>query len=93
MTDTEDERSRAPWTAEQVRSLNGYQGEARMHPFTCGREHGDYTPLLEATPAGWVCNWKGCDYTQDWAHPWMTDWSWRRLAHPELYKETSDDRA
>lgn len=80
------ELSRAPWTAEQVRSLNGYQGEARMHPFTCGREHGPYQPVLEATPAGWVCNWKGCDYTQDWAHPWMADWSWRRIAHPALYE-------
>ena len=38
---TRTERSRAPGTPEQLRSLNGFQGEARMRPFTCGREHGD----------------------------------------------------
>lgn len=71
-----------PWTEEQVRQLNAYQGEAPMHPFTCpnravghpmsmgDRDRG----ILIATPAGWVC--RHCSYTQMWAWPWMADGQW-----------------
>lgn len=74
----------APFTDDQVNSLNAYQVAGVMHPFTCGnrseRSHvwrdgdGDLG-LLMATPAGWTC--PQCDYTQDWAHGFMADWSWR----------------
>ena len=29
----------APWSDEQVRSLNGFQRSGVMHPFTCPRSH------------------------------------------------------
>lgn len=75
----------APWTCEQVATLNRYQREAPMHPFTCGsnnrmdaahtahqKESGDRDyGLLVATPDGWAC--PACDYTQTWAHDFMAD--------------------
>lgn len=73
---------RAPWTHDQIASLNAYQSAHVMHPFTCAKrgddDHrfllGDYGVLL-ATADGWICI--DCDYRQDWAHTFMTDWSWR----------------
>jgi hypothetical protein len=68
----------APWTPGQVESLNAFQQAGTMHPFTCGS---DACPavggraVLTAREYGWVC--LGCDYTQSWAHAWMTDWSWQ----------------
>ena len=29
----------APWSGEQVRSLNGFQRSRAVHPFTCPRSH------------------------------------------------------
>jgi hypothetical protein len=56
------------WTHEQVHNLNEYQVAGVMHPFTCGNEHpGD--KVLVATVRGWICT--GCDWQQDWAHPYM----------------------
>lgn len=68
----------APWTPEQVESLNGYQRSGVMHEFTCGvggHSHG----ALRATPDGWVCDFERCDYRQDWAHPFMADGGWREM--------------
>lgn len=64
---------KAPWTEEQVASLNAYQASGRYHPFTCANRsepghqerHGDLGVLV-ATKDGWIC--PDCDYTQDWAH-------------------------
>lgn len=70
--------TRVPWGPDQVDSLNAYQAEAPMHPFTCINRGDDGHPfegLLLATPSGWVC--PDCDYRQDWAHAFMADWSWR----------------
>jgi hypothetical protein len=67
--------SRAPWTPTEVESLNAYQAAGVMHPFTCGNDSAHY--LLRAAAPGWEC--PCCEYTQDWAHPWMADWSWRRI--------------
>lgn len=71
----------APWTDEQVEALNEYQQVAPMHPFTCARRdrgHGDHgerdVGILVATNDGWIC--RDCDYTQNWAHPFMADTSW-----------------
>jgi len=63
----------APFTPDQVESLNGYQVAEVFHPFTCGNDSSHF--VLIAEPAGWVC--LDCDYTQNWAHEWMADWSWR----------------
>lgn len=72
----------APFTPEQVESLNRFQRSGEFHPFTCGgnrsdeahvayaKEHGDPDyGLLVATPDGWVC--PVCDYKQGWAHDFM----------------------
>ena len=64
---------KAPWTAEQVESLNEYQEALVFHPFTS--EAGE---LLIATEAGWVER-VGGPVVQDWAHPWMVDGSWREV--------------
>jgi hypothetical protein len=42
----------APWTPEEVRSLNGYQECNRFHPYTCKCEPA--MPLV-ATVDGWEC--------------------------------------
>ena len=68
------------FTEEQVKSLNEYQKNGFMHPFTCGgrrtdEKHLDGEGLLVATVDGWICPY--CDYTQDWAHGFMMDWSWK----------------
>ena len=66
----------APWTEDQVESLNQYQESGVMHPFTCG--HGSHD--LHATKEGWVCTIcekEGRTYTQNWCHTFMADWSWK----------------
>lgn len=70
-----------PLTREQQRSINAFQVSGVSHPLTCG---GDprHTPLV-AERDGMFCI--DCDYTQDWVHAWMGDWSWRPIdggVHP-----------
>ncbi|KAB2976015.1 hypothetical protein F8R89_30885 [Streptomyces sp. SS1-1] len=68
------EKTRAPWTPEQVAALNRFQREGGMHPFTCGAEHATgQSPVLVATNGGWVCPDPQCVYRQDWAHAFMTE--------------------
>lgn len=67
---------RAPFTADQVASLNGYQQSGMFHEFTCGNGACPGTQeVLVAAGDGWHC--PECGYTQDWAHAMMADWSWR----------------
>lgn len=74
----------APFTPEQVQTLNAFQQLGTIHPFTCGlnrtskghrklaKARGDRdSGILVATPAGWVC--PACRYTQKWAHELMAD--------------------
>lgn len=66
----------APWTDEQVLALNTFQVSGLMHPFTCGYREDHYvvdTGTLVATHLGFVCPYRPCEYTQDWAHEWMAD--------------------
>jgi hypothetical protein len=76
----------APWTPEQVDSLNRYQESGLMHPYTCpnrGTGHPDGAAdrgVLVATVDGWTC--PDCTYTQDWAHPWSADGTWEQLQAP-----------
>lgn len=72
----------APFTPDEVASLNAYQHSGAFHPFTCpgrildGTEH-----ILEATEHGWRC--AHCpDFTQNWCHLWMADWSWQKVLGP-----------
>jgi hypothetical protein len=68
----------APWTDDQVASLNAYQNAGYVHPFTWGE--GEEKVDLIATPSGWIAKKDG-PVIQDWAHDFMLDWSWCR---PEL---------
>ena len=72
---------RAPFTPDQVASLNGYQASGAFHEFTCGNELCPGTDgqdaALVATEGGWRC--PACPYTQDWAHDSMADGSWRQF--------------
>jgi hypothetical protein len=63
----------APWTEDQVRSLNAFQESVVFHPFTYGDD--DEKVDLIATPDGWV-EYDGGPVVQVWAHPWMANWSW-----------------
>jgi hypothetical protein len=74
------EHSIAPWTLAEVESLNAFQAAGVTHPFTCPHDRWCEHDVLVATEAGWICG--GCDYTQDWAHVFMADGSWRE-AFPE----------
>jgi hypothetical protein len=71
---------RAPWARGVIRELGDYQNSGRFHPYTCPNDH----PMLELTPTkeGWVCVL--CGYTQDWAHTWTVNGSWRRSAEPSM---------
>lgn len=75
------------FTAEEVVSLNEFQRSGVFHPFTCGTKEkhgrGDAEELV-ATLDGWVC--PSCDYTQNWAHEFMKDGSWKKAAGPVLAK-------
>jgi len=63
----------APFTTEQVKSLNDFQQSGYFHPFTCGNEN--CRADLIATEFGWVC--PACEYTQKWAHEFMTNNEWK----------------
>lgn len=65
----------APWSADQVASLNAYQSSGVFHPYTCGKRcNGE--GVLTATPGGWAC--PACGYRQGWVLAWMADWRWRK---------------
>lgn len=71
----------APWTPEQVAALNAYQRCGQMHPFTCGkrdRHRSTNAGVLVAVEHGWTCPALGCDYRQNWAHPFMATGPWPR---------------
>lgn len=82
----------APWSTDEVASLNEYQLSGAFHPFTCGpcrdtldvrEDDGSWNDrLLVATTAGWVC--PTCDYTQDWAHTFMADGSWEKHQYSSI---------
>jgi hypothetical protein len=74
----EDAVVRAPFSAEQVTSLNEYQADGGFHEFTCGNDECPAVQgILVAKADGWHC--PSCSYTQDWAAPWMADGSWRQF--------------
>ncbi len=64
----------APFTEDQVASINAYQKSGVFHPFTCGC--GDCRAVLRANTHGMVCD--ACHgWTQKWVHKFMADWSWK----------------
>lgn len=67
--DSHRQVTEAPWTAEQVASLEAFQQCPHLHPLTCPNR--DDHPvingekgLLEVTAAGLQCGY--CDYVQNW---------------------------
>ena len=71
------EQIEAPWTPDQVKSLNEYQQSGKFHPFTCSCGYGSHA--LVAHKAGWtcpVCSKEGRAYTQNWCWDWMANWTW-----------------
>jgi len=84
----------APWSADQIDSLNGYQHSIAGHPFTCsggGGPHSDRPArpaVLVAAEDGWHCPVGSCEHHQNWAHAWMADGSWRQAqaATRELFR-------
>lgn len=83
----------APWTSHQVNSLNRFQHEANMHPFTCGALHASgQSPVLEATQAGWICPDPVCKYKQDWAHAFMADpGAWPKFPFGDRHGPTPEE--
>lgn len=68
----------APWNAEQVESLNGFQEFANWHPFTCGGGGGEHSGVsLIAKEDGWHCPEEGCTLRQKWAFKAMSDNRWK----------------
>lgn len=70
----------APFTPDQVNSLNEYQKSGAFHPFT-GRN--DLLPeskndILIAEEDGWH-SLHDPEFTQNWAYTWMADWSWKLM--------------
>jgi hypothetical protein len=45
----------APWTDEQVKSLNHYQTCGHFHPYTCSGSGGKHQQDLIAKKYGWFC--------------------------------------
>ena len=76
----------APFTPDQVSSLNAYQNANLMHPFTCGN-NSDH--LLIAREDGWTC--PECDYQQKWAHDWMGNWKWSGMVRQMVKDGTLND--
>lgn len=70
------DRSNAPWTEDQVRSLNEFQASGYAHPFTGERGPNGKETVLIATASGWVERVDG-PVVQTWAHACMADWSWK----------------
>lgn len=73
------EKSIPPWDEETLKNLNDFQQSGFMHPFTCSIDSNHGLGYLWATPRGWVCTdlTLKCEYTQNWAHTFMADGSWR----------------
>jgi hypothetical protein len=67
------QRRTSPFTPTEVTNLNDFQNSGVWHAFRCANE--PCACLLVATEAGWIC--PQCSYTQDWAHAWMVEGTWR----------------
>ena len=88
---------KAPWNESQVESLNAFQHCGRCHPFTCGqRDPNGEHHVLRATSTGWgcpKCAAAGKEYTQDWCHRRMADWSWQDLQGAFCFAQLNPEQA
>jgi hypothetical protein len=74
-----DNHINAPWTDDQVRSLNDYQEASYFHPFTYGE--GEEKVDLIATREGWIAK-RGGPVVQTWAHEFTCNWQWQTAGIP-----------
>lgn len=72
----------APWTENEVRSINAYQLAGAGHPFTCARRGTSHRQrsdrdlgTLVAYQGGLLC--PDCGYSQLWVHASIADGTWR----------------
>ena len=73
----------APFTPDQVESINGFQQAGWMHPFTCDSgdcRRGESGGVLVATEEGMHC--RTCDWKQGWVMPFMADNGWKKHKPP-----------
>jgi len=87
---TSDGKVHAPFSADQIESLNAYQESEYTHPYTCGSPAcpaaswaGDDDWLPMAADADGLHCIDGCRRVQTWAHAWTADWSWREVENAE----------
>lgn len=65
----------APWSEDQVKSINDYQSSGSKHPALCPNDLG----VLQATLTGLYC--PECSYFTETVPEFMADESWRELTH------------
>lgn len=70
-------RKDAPFTDEEVKSINDFQKSGVFHEFTCVESHPGLDRTLVAFQHGLDC--PHCAYTQVWVHSWMADRSWANV--------------
>jgi len=83
----------APFSADQVESLNAFQESEYVHPYTCRSPDcpaaewaGDDDWLPMAADADGLHCINGCRRVQTWAHAWTADWSWREMENAERHR-------
>ena len=66
---------KAPWTLEQVKNLEDYQNNGKVHQFTGKDSKGKKVNLIP-TVDGWIAEPNGI-IIQNWCHHFMCNKSWK----------------
>lgn len=66
-------KSFAPWTAEEIASINDYQRSNSFMPFVCSEMH-----ALIAKADGLFCS-RCPTFSLKWVYPWILDASWKEI--------------
>lgn len=85
-SDSSEDTSTAPWTAEQAENLRLYQKAGMFHPYTCGGGGGPCSGVsMDPTPDGLVC--PQCGRVQTWVAGFAVSEKMRELtaARNELF--------
>ena len=89
----------APFTDDQVASLNARQESGHLPPYTCGAAFchdrdviGESFPLAADRDGLHCIGGFGCTYTLTWAYPQTADWSWRREERRQQRRERRQSR-
>jgi hypothetical protein len=77
---------KAPWTPQQVDSLNAFQKDKKYHPFTRDGK------ILIATTEGWVTE-EGGDVVQNWAWDIMVNYNTTKEPHDFIRGYTTNPMA